>query len=370
MALFSNPCGLDVENNVLSILILFAILAFLLGLSPLGVTESGLNDYQIPGTGQWDEPAPNYGTADIPDGTVVCRHAAVTDTTDASGTLQALKKGAGIIAPTASANCLEFLGIARSKGSSGFIKAGRSGLLTRGGMVQARVRVPASTTLPIGTSLHAATTWDATNHKTLFATSTAGANPGVLEPLVYDSVIYEYFNPIAILKQAYADTSGSDSIQTLWVYVLPFHQPRPFMLNYISPTVIVADVLNILMSPTFGPGILDSLFAQMLIQGSAGSLAINAGFAALASTPDQRNLLSTAMSIVNDGTDGAVAGINADGAGDTDNGGLGTAGTKGVINATVTDRIFPNRGVINLSLDYTSGTADAGVTVLIRGRYF
>lgn len=345
----------------MSFLILFAVIAaaFVL-LRPVGALESGL----VADFAPWARAvgAKNVGSAVIPHGTVVARYTGATDT---SASVKALNNAIGAIAP--GYQNYELIGIANAANGRSCAVGNAFEVITAG-WCRAKVYVPASTALAIGTELTIASSWDATNNAIVFGTAgtyTAPTNPGVLEAVYMDApssalVAIPPVNPIARLGQAIS--SGLARVEEVWVHVYPDHKPlRVFgQYNYTGTNTTTKTGLFIL--PACGPGILDYSWLQLLNQGSAGSVASSI-FARRGSTPDtDQKLWSSDTSIVNDGTDGAIAGLGADGAGDTDNGGLGTAGTIGTLAAAAV-RMFHSRSVIGGTLTYTGGTAQADVSL-------
>lgn len=301
-------------------------------------------------------------SAAIPHGSVV---AAGTGATDSSRHLKAAKNITGCVLPTY-ANYL-IRGIAKAHDGVSIAAGGGFEVITAG-IAVARVRVPQSTNLAVGTELVPATAWDSTNHRALFATSSAGANAASLEPVIISGNIVSPANPLARLVEPLTASASADTIQLAYVEVLP-NRMVPFNGSLDITGANTTDKTPCLFVP-MGPAIITGLFAQMSNDGSAGSVAINAKNSPLLSTPDQVNVLSTAITIANDGVDLTIGGLTAGLAGDVDAAvsGLGTGGSQGVI-AAAANRVMISRSMLEALLDYSSGTAQADMRVLFSGKY-
>lgn len=339
-------------------------------LKPVGIYESNLaSDFAT-----WNRavPAVNRGSSAISNG---CAVAVYSGASDSSTMVKAINNSLGAVLPNYSN--YRVLGIAKAKNGRSIAAASEFPLVTEGYTI-AKVYVPASTALPINTELTLASTWDATNNQLIFGTGGTGSAPtnqGVLAAAyaaaggaVGAGVIpIRPWNPLARLVTPIA--SGSARVEECLVYVYPNHQPRALPLQYTFAGGNTTTKTGMLLLPAQGPGIFDYLYAQLLNCGSAGSVAINA-FARRASTPDtDQALFSTAINIVNDGTDGAVAGLEAAGTGDTDDGGLGTAGVMGTL-ASEALRMFADRSAISATATYTGGTAQADLRLVGVATFF
>lgn len=340
----------------MSFLFLFAaIAAAWVLLRPVGALESGL----VADFAPWARAvgAKNVAGAAIPHGTVVARYTAATDT---SASVKALNNAIGATAP--SYQNYELIGIANAANGRS-IAAGNAFEIITAGWCRARVYVPASTALAIGTDLVPASSWDATNHALVFGTAgtyTAPTNPGVLEAVYMDApssalVAIKPYNPLVRLGQAIA--SGSARVEEVWVHVYPDHKPVTMLGQYTFPGANTTTKSNIFLMAACGPGILDYAWAQLLTGGTGGNMAFSVHAHPRAASPDTSQLLFSSNGlIVNDGVDGAIAGLSADGNGDSDNGGLGAGGTIGTL-AAAQFRMFPSRGPISGSLTYGSTPA-------------
>jgi len=249
---------------------------------------------------------------------------------------------------------------------------GKVGSVIRAGLARMKVRVPASLNLAVGTGLVPATVYDTTNNVVLFATSTASANPGVVEPVVWDGVAVEPANPICYLAEALTAT-GSDSIQWAWVEVDEFHKPLPWAVTVMMNGTIVARTDFAIMR-CLGPGIVEGVAVAAGTLGSAGDTDVSIKIAPVAdydgSTTEAKAVMSTEPIIVNDGTDNIMVGTGAAGDGDTDTTtyGLGTSGQGIVLNATKTARQFNTKCLINMT--NTAPTAGVDLLVTVHGKYF
>lgn len=225
------------------------------------------------------------------------------------------------------------------------------------GYALAAIRVPQSTDLAVGVELAPATVHDVTNNKTLFATSTAAANPGVLEPVIYNSVIRRPRNPFARLLEALTASASADTIQMAYVEVIP-RKPLPFEIDFsIPPSNVVNKTIN--KGYPFGPALIMGMHVQAGDWGATGgSTAFQLKNCPLLGTTDAQDVFSTAITVANDADNGASAGLGATQVnGDIDSSvSLGTGGSHGVLGA-VAQRLMCTQSMLQLNITYTTVTA-------------
>lgn len=301
-------------------------------------------------------------SAAIAYGRVVARSLGSTETNRA---LAAAQNATGVKLPSISN--YDLLGIATPKNGKS-AEAGAKFGVVRSGAALAAVYVPASQALSKGTLLVPATVHDATNNKTLFATSTAGANPGALEAVIYNSIVRVPANPMARLLEDLASSSAA-GVRMAYVEVLP-HRPRFFTRNIFVPGSFVQNT-QLSLGLTFGPMIIHGMQVQARLWGSTGGgTTFQLVNAPLAGTADAQDIYSTAPYIANDASDAGNFGMTPYGVdGDNDTGvSLGTSGVSGTLGA-VAQRLLCTQAALQLEMTYATVTAVTDLMISVHGEY-
>ncbi len=320
-------------------------------------------------------PATNFGASNMSPNRIV---AAYTGSAQSNLILRGDENNIGVVVPSVTNNRL--LGVLCGNGDgTTVLEPNQHALVCRGGRAQLWVRVPANVNLAAGTGLILATVWDSTNNTIVVGTSTAGANAGCAEPVVKGALVLEPANPIARLLSPLTAT-GSDTIQLAEVDVDYNHKPLVFERTIALPGIPALAARGLMMAPR-GPGICDLFGAQLTTGGSGGGPMTfqfhNSPTGATADT--DANMLSTAITIAQDGNDGAIAIAGVGGTasngfcgadGDTDtNFGLGGAGLQGVL-ASAALRTFTDKSILTVTVGGTLNTSSNGLFATLGGVMF
>lgn len=306
-------------------------------------------------------PGYNYGTSAITHGVCV---ALFDGSSQSTAMAKAIEQALGIEVPDAT-NCTKIMGILEGGHDGRQVGAGETGRVVVAGLCQAKVRVPANTNLAIGTHLVPATVWDATNNVTIFGTSTAAANAGCLEPIVQASALQIAANPIAVLAEALTAT-GSDTIQTAWVDVLPDHKPLPFQASHTQ--LAIATLTDLLMHLCQGPAIIDRVTFQALDYGDTANTLADVEISPWGTATDQQSIYSVTPVLAHDASNGVIFGATVSLAGDTDtNVSLGTGGVAGTLKAANL-RVCPSLAHVTLTIGQAASNG-VNLKTTIYGRH-
>lgn len=300
------------------------------------------------------QPCANRNATALTHGQLVCRDIAASDSSSAFA--QRVKQIAGVISP-ASANAHLMAGILSCGGKNKTLGTDQVASLCTGGICQALVTVPAGVNLTAGNLLAPYTTWNSSTHVVTWGTS--------LAPVVYNGVIQTPGNPFALNLEAYDNSGGGAAVTTLmWVSVIPDHKPRLSRIPYYFPGGNTTTKARQCFARALGPGAIVGVIMQMLNDGSAGDLTLDTEIHPLLGTVDSLSIWTTGPKIVNDGTDGVIAGCACSLQGDNDSSNsVGTGGSNGVLKA-LASRQFPTLAVLSHTLTYSSGTAQADLGVI------
>lgn len=353
-------------TTFLFLLAIFAAAAVLLPLrlesgSPLQV------EYQA---GVMDAPGNNFAAASIPDGSLVSWDVSQTG---ANAAETSVKRGVGVAVPV-SANARYIAGIAQANDSK-VTKTNESCRVVVGGPALALVYIPANCNLLAGTELTLRTGWDITNHGVTYgdATTLSGTpTVGHLAPVFVNAALRTLANPIAVVRQAYNNATGSAVVKKLWVWVLPHHRPQAFTWEYVRSGIVIVTAADFLLGrPACGPGMVDDYALQLLDCGSGGDVTLQVEVSPLGTTADQLSIFTTAPVVDDDGSNGVVIGPLVSLIGDTDtNVAPGTTGVNGTLKSAALCS-FPGHSIVTGTLTYGGGAAaQTDLRLLVSGVYF
>lgn len=324
----------------------------------MGVADSPLQNENV--VTQERMTCTNHGASNIQHGSVVCHDTAATDTNAAR---QIKKRSNGAVVPgSAVIDQHGIWGILEAPDRKS-LKPGFSGSVIVSDLCNARVRVPATVDLPEGTPLVVATTWDAGGGVVSYQS--------YLEPVLHGGAtptgIFQAANPVAILREAL--TAGvADAITLAAVSVVPNRHQIGWQKEITIAGVNVADKIDKLILPSFGPGVVDHVLPQLLDVGIAGTVQIDVQHCTIASAPVNTSVFTTPPVIANNTGAGSILGLGCAENGDTDDYGLGS-GTLAVY-AALNKRQFISHALLTLTADYTSGNGQADLTVVVFGRWY